>query len=415
MREKYQKNKFRFICLVVLVVLTCCMTFTGAMLIGSYHKAVDYEVGFYERIKANSDIHTSTGKLNDFAANYVKSLDSRFVDMYFEELDSRQREEALLLLKNNDEGLHIAKAADLYYQQMDIELHAMRLIAAATGYIEQATKEELKGYILTPDELHLCSEEMIAKARDMLGSAEYLLFRNQADKEIGLMVGIEVEDANVELKAIHTKVTVYIVIEIGIAVMLLVFFVLTFVHNRLYMELPLEKLYQSALVGNLSTTGHKKSKTALCNKLIEIYNRDIKELKILRNKVNLLQKANLIDACAAVRVDVTNGIVEKVLLEDERGFASMILKRAGIELPCSFDEYIAKVLPYVDEADRDSFSKMGVGGILSVYAAGREVISENISFVIDGEKYPIRFSTLMRWDPDTEGVIAFLIIRHLSF
>lgn len=411
MVKKKEKNNFKTLCLLILVLIIALLIYIGTMLLGCYRDVTELENNFYNNVKATSDFHNSSGRLSSFAGQFAMTKQPQFMDMYFEELDSKNREDAVHTLKNADEGLHASKASELCVKLMDTEFHVMKLVVLSTGIDENTVRSEISGYILPPDEQHMDPIEMLNRARSLINGNEYLILKSDADKEIGLIVGILVEQANEDIKEEHDDLTFFILSEIALGVTLVVFFALIFLHNSRTVDKPLAELRECAAKGSLA---NEEKGDLTGQALARAYNRNITEIKQLRKKVNLYQNAILMDAVSVANINMTTGEFVDISMENEEAFLSKFMKQIGVELPCDYMEYLKKALPYIAEENQEEFAQASPDTLISLYANGQKYYSGNVMFILEDKDYFFKVDSIMSKDPVSSEIMSMLIFRKIK-
>lgn len=195
MEEKEIKGvRIRTICFVLLAA--ACILFV--LLLGglinittSYQELLqttDTYMDAENNIRQMEDAHTY---LTETSRQYVITMDRAFMDAYFEEVyDTMRREAAVDELTVIAKGQHDLRLAlesvfEDSNKMMQMEIHAMKLIAVLQGIEPDEMPDDIAEYELSEEERAYTDKEMQESAYQLLFNSNYELLQQRIVRELG--------------------------------------------------------------------------------------------------------------------------------------------------------------------------------------------------------------------------------------
>lgn len=195
------------------------------------------ESGAAQKFKAASDY------LTEQSIKYVATGDIKYVDNYFEEKDNSQnREAAVAVISNNhDMELELDLLHDAMSQSEELvgyELHAMKLVAVATGVSNNKMSDELAAYQLDAKELALSSEEQRAEATQIMYSKEYETIKDRINWDIENASALIRDESGARFRENEDSLITILNFETMMIFVMFILLVLIFIFNSLLVVKP---------------------------------------------------------------------------------------------------------------------------------------------------------------------------------
>ena len=169
---------------------------------------------------------------------YTMTGEEEYLDLYFEEANvTQRREKALEELKTYFDNAEILQplqdAMDASRELMDTEYYSMKLVGAAKD-TEQEQPEELQNIELTDDDLSLSAEEKMEKAQMLVCDSTYQDTRVAITEDVTRCMNSLIEKTkNSQGRADTIFSDMYLKLEIGVAVLVILMLVICIMVRRL--------------------------------------------------------------------------------------------------------------------------------------------------------------------------------------
>lgn len=156
---------------LLLIFITISMT-------KKYSVLIDYTEDYIACEQDADSLMAASDYLTEQVRLYAQNMDTKYMEAYFEEANvTCRREKALDELKNHKikESImdDLEAALEGSRDLMKSEFYSMKLISTANGYDPDLLPQEIQDTLLTAEDASLSSEEMIAKARDLVFNEGY--------------------------------------------------------------------------------------------------------------------------------------------------------------------------------------------------------------------------------------------------
>ena len=182
MQSDWRSKAFTICLAVVGLALIGCITYNTIQLVSGVKELDQTRVDFLNYNKVRSRIREGSDLLTESARRYVTTGDTKFRDDYFREAnETKNREWGILLAErlseNYEEGKKIEddfrKALQYSLELMEVEYHAMRLIATDEEAAAPDYPKELKDTPIPENELTLTQDGRRRRAIGMLLDGTY--------------------------------------------------------------------------------------------------------------------------------------------------------------------------------------------------------------------------------------------------
>lgn len=266
---------------------------------------------------------TASDYLTEQSLKYVATGDAKYIDNYFEEKDNvKNREAAIEVISNNhDMTLEIDLLNDAMGQSEDLveyELHAMKLVAVATGMSASAMPDELATYKLDASESSLTKDEQRTKATQIMYGKDYESYKSRINWDIQNAIVLIKDESGARFRENEDNMIIILNLETLMVFIMFILLVLIFVFNTLLVVRPanifLESLHNHEKLPVIG--GYEFRKFA--RKYNDIYSSDKKNRELLREQ-------DEIDELTGVLKAGTLDIVRHNLSQHEDGLAIMMV------------------------------------------------------------------------------------------
>ncbi|MCR5699790.1 MAG: diguanylate cyclase [Treponemataceae bacterium] len=283
--------------LQVTFLILACLTFflTGMTIYFFTDVAKCYKVlqestkKYYQAEFYVSEFLDATDYLSEQSKFYIVNQNKENLDNYFYELTKKVRRQ-ISVAKLNEiiNGDNISNDENPAYDYLmeslfstddlvDLETHAMKLVAIANDINLEEIDEELQYYDVSPDELALSKTQKIMKARDLVYGEQYQQIRNAAleNQQMAKKIINEVtkEKQNQSFKKLSVAITA---LEVFISILVATVFLLILMNQFLLLK-PLEKFIECV---------------KLDNPLPEVPSQEMGYLARTYNRINEIRKEN---------------------------------------------------------------------------------------------------------------------------
>lgn len=167
---------------------------------------------------------------------YVENWDPVYMDLYFDNINGKQRMESALeklyAWDTDPEAAEaISYAANLSRRLMEQEIYVMKLVAVANDIDEGVLNPEVISVVLLPEDAALTKEEMLNKARELVFGGEYQYLHNNFERQIDtfrditsneLQQKLEISVKKVDTEMRHQRMFVTFLAAISIALFLMI-------------------------------------------------------------------------------------------------------------------------------------------------------------------------------------------------
>lgn len=187
---------------------------------------------------------------------YTATRQTRYRDLYFEELDTtKRREKAVDALKEYFDGtdsfIALEKALECSQELAETECYAMRLIAETSFQNPSTWPEEIANVQLSDADLALSNSKKLDKANRMVCDDTYQNMRTEITQDVtDCMNGLIAQTRNNQNHSSSVFSNLYLMLEIGILILVVSLFAISIMMRRLIVK-PLVSYNESVKRGEI--------------------------------------------------------------------------------------------------------------------------------------------------------------------
>ena len=187
---------------------------------------------------------------------YTITRQTRYRDLYFEELDTtKRREKAVDALKEYFDGtdsfIALEKALECSQELAETECYAMRLIAETSFQNPSTWPEEITNVQLSDADLALSNSKKLDKATRMVCDDTYQNMRTEITQDVtDCMNGLIAQTRNNQNHSSSVFSNLYLMLEIGILILVVSLFAISIMMRRLIVK-PLVSYNESVKRGEI--------------------------------------------------------------------------------------------------------------------------------------------------------------------
>lgn len=365
--------------------------------------------GYFEAVDEFSDVIEN---MSDQVKKYVLSLDDAYISEYFAQVESKQKENSILILQEtSSETARLSEAVEASNKLMDMELHAMALGMSIQGKTVSDDYPYLKNYVLPGNELELAPAKQKELVYNLVNGEEYNTLETQMEYAMhqftdGLDV-VQVEQIDYQRGRIFIVITAMFVTFI----LLIVTSIISIKQVGKQIINPVLKMSESISEGLDvdDSNGIEEVRT-----LAEAFNAQKKEVALSREKELAYIKALFSDAMVVFEVNASNGAVTQILAEDDRMVFSKCISNIGLMIPCKYDELVQSTVKFVVDEEKKRYISCSTEEFIGQYAAGNRNANFEYNFVINGEPFFLRIMVLLRKESATDDIMAMVFVKDIS-
>ena len=187
---------------------------------------------------------------------YTATRQTRYRDLYFEELDTtKRREKAVDALKEYFDGtdsfIALEKALECSQELAETECYAMRLIAETSFQNPSTWPEEIANVQLSDADLALSNSKKLDKANRMVCDDTYQNMRTEITQDVtDCMNGLIAQTRNNQNHSSSVFSNLYLMLEIGILILVVSLYAISIMMRRLIVK-PLVSYNESVKRGEI--------------------------------------------------------------------------------------------------------------------------------------------------------------------
>lgn len=185
--------------------------------------------------------------LTEQARQYVVTMDVKYVDAYFMEVNVlKRRETALQKIQNNvpeEEGELYRLIQEIYDESVkltDVEIHSMKLISVLKSYERASLPVEIQNYQLTDEELAYTNKQLQDNAYYLVFDSNYAKVREDIDNKIDNAMTELSEIMKQQQEAGDSKLQTALIQQRIYLSLLLILMILTFALIARFILIPLK-------------------------------------------------------------------------------------------------------------------------------------------------------------------------------
>lgn len=238
--------------------------------------------------KAAKQLQNGSTYLTAQVRMYAITRERKYMDLYFEEVNSHHRENAVESLQQYFDGTEmfdsLEEAMEYSSELMNTEYYAMRLVSEALSVPEETWPEEIKNVQLSEEDTHLGRDGKLIRAGNMVCDDEYEDMRTRITTDVSsCMDGLTSQTRDRQGRATAVFSDMYLKLEIGIVIML-VLMVFICLMLRFLIVRPLVSYNESIKKGEIFPVIGAAELQNLANTYNRVYLENQETQKLIRHQ-----------------------------------------------------------------------------------------------------------------------------------
>ena len=277
--------------------------------------------------KAAKQLQDGSDYLTEQVRLYAMTGEEQYRELYFQEADGEQRrEKALVELRCYFDGTDTFEAlqtAQEYSRElMEKEYYSMKLVALANGEDADQLQEELQETEISEADLALTAQEKRKTAENLVCDTDYQQLRTEiSDHVTECMDSLIAKTRNQQGRATTIFSDMYLKLEIGIAVMIALLLLESFVMRRLVVR-PLISYNESIRKGEIFPVIGAEELQNLALTYNQVYEENQETQRLIRHQAEHDAMTDLLN----------RGSFEKILALYEKGEAPFALILVDVDI-----------------------------------------------------------------------------------